>query len=1025
MKKIIVICSTILSVLFLIASVNAQESYRPLRVNSGVADRIDCDSGDCLVMPRRRVIFVPRIIVRPNYQPITIRDLSIKTDIIGNVANTTYEMVMYNPNSATLEAEFEFPLAENQTVAAIALDINGKMREGVVVEKEKARQTFEAVVRQGVDPLLVEKTAGNQFKTRIYPFTPNGTRRIRIILEEPLQKEKGQFRYVLPLNFNQRLERFSLDINLPTESDRAPQVATDLRGFHFTRSGQVFLSHFDAADYDLNNTLSFSIPTTEKNPFFTHRTSGGTYFYGSVDLKQSEKNKTYPKNVAILWDASLSGEKRDIEKEKELLEAYLKKLNNVSVTFIPFDIEMGKAQNISVRNGNAAPVLSAIDKIVYDGATRFEKLNLKKIKADEILLFTDGLNTFGNKVKFKLPNVPVYTINSAPEYAAGTLKGWANKTFGSFINLAQVSTKKALTQLTKQPLRVVSYKGNNVSEIYPPIGAIADENLSVAGIFAGRKTELKIALGYDKDHVIQTQKISLSAEGNNPAVERLWAQQKISYLEQNADENRDEILALGQKYSVVTENTSLLVLENASDYFRYHITPPPELRAEYDRLAWNQENDIKTKKSSAIRDAMRQANGVKEWWRRKYETKPVSRYESIKAASGHRSRGRRRIVNDAHYSVGASYGDTLSSSDEGHAVSASGIKFRDTLTDSGEADMSANYIGRVDSDGAIVSNSKRISSQSRNSIQIKQWDPDVPYLKILKASRDADLYADYLKLKKGYSDQPSFYFDITDEFIRRNQYGKGLKVLSNIVEMKLDNVELIRITANKLMQMKEYGYAVELFEKITKLRGEDPQSFRDLALAYQAKGDYQKAFDTFYHILENDWGRFNEIKQIIFVEMNNLLSLHPEVNTQNMDPDFVFNMPVDIRIVLAWSTDNTDIDLHVIDPYNEECYYSHKMTEIGGRYPHDFTQGFGPEEFMLRRAADGKYTIRTNNFGDHRQSISGPTTLYLDLYTNYSKPNQKHERVFVRTENVKENNTIGEITWKGDFLDTIINKFKK
>lgn len=99
--------------------------------------------------------------------------------MIGNLALTTYEMTFYNPNNNTMEGEFILPLGENQAVCALALDMGGKMREGVVVEKEKARQTFETVVRQGVDPALVEKTAGNQFKTRIYPFDPEGTRTIR------------------------------------------------------------------------------------------------------------------------------------------------------------------------------------------------------------------------------------------------------------------------------------------------------------------------------------------------------------------------------------------------------------------------------------------------------------------------------------------------------------------------------------------------------------------------------------------------------------------------------------------------------------------------------------------------------------------------------------------------------------------------------------------------------------------------------------------------------------------------------
>ena len=39
------------------------------------------------------------------------------------------------------------------------------------------------------------------------------------------------------------------------------------------------------------------------------------------------------------------------------------------------------------------------------------------------------------------------------------------------------------------------------------------------------------------------------------------------------------------------------------------------------------------------------------------------------------------------------------------------------------------------------------------------------------------------------------------------------------------------------------------------------------------------------------------------------------------------------------------------------------------------------------------------------------TTLYLDLYTNYSKPNQKHERILIRTEDVKKKDYIGEIIW--------------
>lgn len=37
----------------------------------------------------------------------------------------------------------------------------------------------------------------------------------------------------------------------------------------------------------------------------------------------------------------------------------------------------------------------------------------------------------------------------------------------------------------------------------------------------------------------------------------------------------------------------------------------------------------------------------------------------------------------------------------------------------------------------------------------------------------------------------------------------------------------------------------------------------------------------------------------------------------------------------------TDIDLHVIEPSKEECYYGNRLTQKGGSLSRDFTQGYG------------------------------------------------------------------------------------
>jgi len=75
--------------------------------------------------------------------------------------------------------------------------------------------------------------------------------------------------------------------------------------------------------------------------------------------------------------------------------------------------------------------------------------------------------------------------------------------------------------------------------------------------------------------------------------------------------------------------------------------------------------------------------------------------------------------------------------------------------------------------------------------------------------------------------------------------------------------------------------------------------------------------------------------------------------------------PVDMQVVLSWDTDGTDVDIHVIDPDNEECFYGHRLTKIGGKLDVDDTDGYGPEVFTLANAKTGKYQVRVKYFSSH------------------------------------------------------------
>src|SRR5436190_4892579 len=117
---------------------------------------------------------------------VQLQALRIEIKVCGTVARTTWQMVFKNMTSKILEGTINFPLKDGLSVSRYAIDINGKMREAVPVDRNKGTEVFEAIDRRRVDPGLLEKVDGNTFRTRIYPINPNSTRTVCIGYEEEL-----------------------------------------------------------------------------------------------------------------------------------------------------------------------------------------------------------------------------------------------------------------------------------------------------------------------------------------------------------------------------------------------------------------------------------------------------------------------------------------------------------------------------------------------------------------------------------------------------------------------------------------------------------------------------------------------------------------------------------------------------------------------------------------------------------------------------------------------------------------------
>jgi tetratricopeptide (TPR) repeat protein len=354
---------------------------------------------------------------------------------------------------------------------------------------------------------------------------------------------------------------------------------------------------------------------------------------------------------------------------------------------------------------------------------------------------------------------------------------------------------------------------------------------------------------------------------------------------------------------------------------------------------------------------------------------------------------------------------------------------------SSNADVTGAPAGREEAGGAAP------------RIAIKAWNPDTPYLRSLRAA-PGNAYRRYLAERDTYGTSPAFYLDCADYLIEQGQRDLGIRALTSVAELKLEDARLLRVLAHRLAQVDELDTAIELFDRVLRLRPEEPQSYRDLALALDrragaagagsgttpssvpappaaARGglasastdDYTRALALFGEIVNREWdNRFPEIEVIALIEANRIQSLLERSGSARpwpLDERLRRLLDFDVRVVLTWDTDMTDMDLWVIEPSGEKCFFSHALTTIGGHISKDFTGGYGPEEYALRRAMGGEYQIKANFYGSRAQQVTGPTTVQATVVTDYGRPTEQRRALTIRLTSARDVVDIGAVAVGG------------
>ncbi len=943
-------------------------------------------SSAMVVTPPR--IRPPNIIVVPlqaKERPLELRKVAIHADIAGGFAQTEIELSFYNPNNRVLEGSLDFPLQDGQSVTGFALNFGDYWREAVPVEKAKGQQIFEDTIRTKVDPALLEQTQGNNYKLRIYPIPAQNYRKVRLTISEKLASSGANNIYRLPLIYPD-LAKLLIDIQIDNQNAATLKGIKGLEDLKLTSKDKNTQSiQLERSNLDALGDIEISLPDTAKAQSFFQNLGGQTYFMTQIAKPMVKAQPRAVKSMELLWDSSLSGLQRKTDKELELLKFYFQQNPNMQVRLQRFSNVLDKPIIFNIQAGDWSKLRAELERTVYDGGTNFNFLDCeskgKCILSSERLLFTDGLDNM-TLDRLNKSSVPLYVIASSIQNDPAKLKYMTKGTGGALIVLAGNTVQNAARLLNNPVIALENLRSTGAKRL---VVQEDQDHWYVAGI----RTAPSVQLQYRILGAEQTLEPVL--DNSSELVAGLWAAWSVQDLQGEADLNQGEIRRLGNAFKLVTPETSLIVLDTAQDYLRYDLQPPADLKAEFEQLFKTQNALEQRQKQDHVSVVRQMLERYEAWWKTDFPKGAMQGMEKDKKDTSSNGVAADQMARPTTAQPPAS---PMVASESSRASSA----------DSPAAKMAG---GAAPSDGDT-------GSSSVVSIQLKKWTSDAPYIARMQKAKKQDLYRIYLDERPSYLQSTAFFLDVADYLFDQGQTDLGLRVLSNLSELELENRAVLRILAYRYLQAKRPDLAVHIFEQVQKLAPTEPQSYRDLGLAYAQAGRKQLALETLYKVVERTWdGRFPEVELIVLNEINALIaSSSLPLRTDFMDQSLIKKLPLDIRVVLTWDADNTDMDLWITDPNGERVFYGHNLSYQGGRISRDFTGGYGPEEFSLKLAKPGKYRIETNYYGNRQQLLAGAVTLQAKLISHFATKKQQDQLITLRLKDAKETVVVGEFEVK-------------
>ncbi len=563
----------------------------------------------------------PRPITR--HFPLEVREHHVSVEIDGQVATTKIDQTFYNPTGSRLEGTYIFPLPKGAEIDRFEMDVNGEFVTAELLDSKKARGIYEDIVRRAKDPALMEYSDTGLFKVRIFPIEPRSEKRVKIRYTQVLRRDGRITEYLYPLNTEKFSSRpvGSVSVKVELEDDsEIKSVYSPTHDIDVTRKGKRrAVAAFELSDtlpdtdFRLFYTVASDAPVGLEVLACPDTKAGEGHYMMMLSPGAWEDGEAVPKDVVFAVDTSGSMRVKKLDQAKAALAFCLDNLGardrfdivRYSTEAEPLFGELSRADAHHLGEarrfveGFRAGGGTAIEEALLAAA---EQARGRK-KGDaarpfQIVFLTDGRPTIGETRPEKIVERLAEELGAAPgtvrvfPFGIGTdintklLDRVAEHTRGAseyalpeedleikvsrfYSRFAQPVMADLKIEVEGGGLRLRERHPNDLPDLFkgdqlvlfgryttkgdakPP----RDLAVTLTGNLAGERQRFTFETQFrpDRDHAF---------------IPRLWATRRVGYLldqirlHGEADEVREEVVALARRWGIVTPYTSYLIVED-------------------------------------------------------------------------------------------------------------------------------------------------------------------------------------------------------------------------------------------------------------------------------------------------------------------------------------------------------------------------------------------------------------------------------------------------------------------------------